>query len=175
MKYNTFLIQKEKIVTRRCDGISAAQIAIEENISERSVRRVYQQWKKNGTVETKPKSGMPPIFNDRKRRELGGVVRASRRAILKEISQVFNTKASVNTIRNELKKLGYVSPVAVKKPFLNEMQQKARYIFAKNHAHWTTDDWRKVIWTDESGKLSSQPRVWRKTLEKYNKECLQKW
>ena len=33
-----------------------------------------------------------------------------------------------------------------------------------------------MIWTDESnfenGKLSSQPRVWRKMLEKFNKECL---
>jgi DNA-binding CsgD family transcriptional regulator len=40
MTYLT-LSEKEKIVTRRCDGISTAQIAIEENISERSVRRVY--------------------------------------------------------------------------------------------------------------------------------------
>jgi hypothetical protein len=60
--------------------------------------------------------------------------------------------------------------VAVKKPFLNEKQQKPRYIFAKNHAHWTADDWKKVIWTDESSfkidKLSSQPKVWRNALEK---------
>ncbi|CEG76202.1 hypothetical protein RMATCC62417_11132 [Rhizopus microsporus] len=46
----------------------------------------------------------------------------------------------------------------------------------KKHEHWTVDDWRKVICTDELSfdidKLSLQPRVWRKTLEKYNKECL---
>ncbi|KAG1176127.1 hypothetical protein G6F70_004227 [Rhizopus microsporus] len=56
--------------------------------------------------------------------------------------------------------------MAIKKPFLNEKQQKARYIFAKNHAHWTADDWRKAIWTDELnfeiGKLLSHPRVWRR-------------
>jgi transposase len=170
------LSQQEKIVTRRCDGISAAQIAIEESISERTVRHVYQQWKKNGTVEIKPKSGRPPIFNDRKRRELGRVVRASSRATLKEISQLISAKASEDTIRNELRKFGYASPMAVKKPFLNENQQKARYIFAKTYAHWTVDDWRKVSWKDESsfeiGKLSSQPRVWRNALEKYKKECL---
>ena len=46
MTYLT-LSQKEKIVIRRCDGITAAQIAIEENISERTVRHVFQQWKEN--------------------------------------------------------------------------------------------------------------------------------
>ncbi|CEG67772.1 hypothetical protein RMATCC62417_04151 [Rhizopus microsporus] len=132
--------------------------------------------KKHGTVETKPKSRRPPLLNDRKRRELERVIRANRRATLKEISQLISTKACKDIICKELKKLGYASRVAVKKPFLNEKQQKARYIFARKHVHWRIDDWRKVIWTDESsfeiGKLSSQPRVWRKMLEKFNKECL---
>ncbi|KAG1178407.1 hypothetical protein G6F70_001538 [Rhizopus microsporus] len=106
------LSQKERIVIRRCDGISVAQIAIEENISERTRRSL--------------RSGRPPIFNDRKRRELGRVVRASRRATLKEISQLISTKACEDTIRNELKKLGYACRVAIKESFLNEKQQKAR-------------------------------------------------
>jgi hypothetical protein len=124
----------------------------------------------------KPKLGRPPLFNDRKRRELGRAVRANRRAPFNEIRHLISTRAFERTIRRELRKLGYASHVAVKKLFLNETQQKARYAFAKNHAHWTADDWRKVIWTDESsfeiGKLSSQPRVWRNTLEKYSKVCL---
>ncbi|CEG65459.1 hypothetical protein RMATCC62417_02247 [Rhizopus microsporus] len=117
------LSQKEKIVTRRCDGVSTAQIAIEENIPERTVRHVFQQWKKNGT-----------------KRELGRVVRANRRAPLNEIRQLISTKASEKTIHGELRKLDFTSRVAVKKPLLNAKQQKARYIFAKNHAHWAVDD-----------------------------------
>ncbi|KAG1175097.1 hypothetical protein G6F70_001187 [Rhizopus microsporus] len=130
MTYLT-LSQKEKIVIRRCDGITAAQIAIEENISERTVRRVYQQWRQNGTVEIKPKSGCPPLFNDRKSRDLGRVTRANRRAPLNEIRQLISTKACEDTIRKELKKLGYASCVTVKKPFLNEKQQKASMVLQK--------------------------------------------
>ena len=48
------LSQKEKIVTRRCDGISAAQITTDENITERYVLRVYQQWEKHGTIAINP-------------------------------------------------------------------------------------------------------------------------
>ncbi|CEI92535.1 hypothetical protein RMCBS344292_18422 [Rhizopus microsporus] len=115
MAYLT-LSQKEKIVTRRCDGISAAQIAIDKTF-QKEPYDMFQQLKKNGTVETKPKSGRPPIFNVRKRRELGRVVRANRRATLKEISQLISAKACEDTIHNKLKKLGYASRVAVKKPF----------------------------------------------------------
>ncbi|KAG1174177.1 hypothetical protein G6F70_000079 [Rhizopus microsporus] len=65
----------------------------------------------------------PPIFNNGKR-ELGRVVRASRRATFKEIEQLISTKACEDTIRKELKKFSYASRVVVKKPFLNEKQQK---------------------------------------------------
>ena len=91
--------QKEKVVTRR---VSVAQIAIEENIPERTVCHVFQQWKKNETVGTKPKYGRPPIFNYRKRRGLGRVVRANRRATLKEISQLISTKACEDTIHGNM-------------------------------------------------------------------------
>lgn len=37
--------------------------------------------------------GRPPIFNDRKRRELERVVRANRCATLREIRQIISTKA----------------------------------------------------------------------------------
>ncbi|KAG1232902.1 hypothetical protein G6F68_008773 [Rhizopus microsporus] len=67
----------------------------------------------------------PPIFNNGKR-ELGRVVRASRRATFKEIEQLISTKACEDTIRKELKKFSYASRVVVKKPFLNEKQQKVR-------------------------------------------------
>ncbi|CEI93337.1 hypothetical protein RMCBS344292_07576 [Rhizopus microsporus] len=80
----------------------------------------------------KPRSGRRPILNDRKRRELRRVICANRRATLSEISQLISTKACEDTIRNELKKLGYASHVAAKKRFLNEKQQKARYAFARN-------------------------------------------
>ena len=86
---------------------------------------------KTWNVETKSKSGRPPSFNDRKRRELVRVVRANLRATFKEIEQLISTKACEDTIRKELKKLGYASCVTVKKPFLNEKQQKASMVLQK--------------------------------------------
>ncbi|XP_075163221.1 uncharacterized protein LOC142235852 [Haematobia irritans] len=36
------------------------------------------------------------------------------------------------------------------KPALSEKNQKARMKFAREHNNWTTDDWKGVIWSDES-------------------------
>jgi len=47
-------------------------------------------------------------------------------------------------------------------------------LFAKEHLGWTIDQWKQVIWTDESsfesGK-SGQLRVWRTADEEFNQEC----
>ena len=64
--------------------------------------------KKNGTVETRPKSGRLPIFNYRKRRELGRVVRERPHASPNKIRNLISTKASESTVRSELKKLDRV-------------------------------------------------------------------
>jgi hypothetical protein len=51
----------------------------------------------------------------------------------------------------------------------------ARLPFAKRYKDWTADDWRKVVWTDESpfevGKNYRKVRVWRTTEEKYHNSC----
>ena len=38
----------------------------------------------------------------------------------------------------------------VKKPYLSEKHKKARLEFAKRHKDWTIEDWKKVIWSDET-------------------------
>lgn len=36
------------------------------------------------------------------------------------------------------------------KPFLTRQIVKERIHFAKKHEDWTVEDWRKVLWSDES-------------------------
>jgi hypothetical protein len=59
-------------------------------------------------------------------------------------------KASKTTLRNKIHKLGFHSCIAWHKPFLNEKQINNRPEFARVHQDWTVEDWKKVIWTDES-------------------------
>jgi transposase len=49
-----------------------------------------------------------------------------------------------------LKSMGFEAKIKKKKPLLSKRHQTARYNWAKAHQHWTMDDWKKVIWSDET-------------------------
>jgi hypothetical protein len=68
------------------------------------------------------------------------------------------------------------SRIAAKKPFINDVNQARRLAFALEHRNLTADDWKNVLWTDESsfeiGKNSRQVRVWRNPSERFHSSCL---
>lgn len=58
---------------------------------------------------------------------------------------------SVRTIQHRLQiDLGLPSRIAAKKPLLTEHMKKQRLAFARMYAHWTAEQWRTVMFSDES-------------------------
>lgn len=59
-----------------------------------------------------------------------------------------------------------------KKPGLTPAMMKKRYEFCLKYEHWTIEDWKKVIWTDETsvclGIRRGKIRVWRTPDEQYD-------
>ena len=56
-----------------------------------------------------------------------------------------------------------MKPVVMqKKPFLKPCHHKECLDFAITHQHWTVDDWKKVVWSDETkvNRLGSDGRKW---------------
>ena len=53
--------------------------------------------------------------------------------------------------------------------------QKARYVFVQTVKDWTLEDWKQVIWTDETsiilGHRRGGVRVWRTAEEQYEQTC----
>ena len=49
-----------------------------------------------------------------------------------------------------------------KKPFLSKKHKNERLKFAKEHKDWTMDDWKRVIWSDETkiNRFGSDGRLW---------------
>jgi len=52
--------------------------------------------------------------------------------------------------------------VKKKKPLLSQKHRKERMEFALAHQHWTVDDWKRVVWSDETkiNRLGSDGRKW---------------
>ena len=90
-------------------------------------------------------------------------MKRNRRAPLAEIGNTLPNPVCLQTLRKEVHDLGLNSCIAVKKPFLSDNHKAERLAFAKEHSHWTLEDWSKVIWTNEAsfeiGKLSCQVHV----------------
>ncbi|KAG7160129.1 Gastrula zinc finger protein XlCGF57.1-like 4 [Homarus americanus] len=58
---------------------------------------------------------------------------------------------AIRTIQHRLQKdLGLPTRLTPKKPLLTEAMKKKRLNFCKKYEHWTSDDWKKVTFSDES-------------------------
>ena len=112
----------------------------------------------------------------RNKRTLGRILSQNRRLPLAAIREQMHVKVSPTTLRKAMKSIGFCNRVAAKKPFLSKKHKADRLAFANEHKHWTTSNWRNVIWTDETsfeiGKRSRQVKVWRKSHERFFLDCL---
>jgi hypothetical protein len=70
-----------------------------------------------------------------------------------------------------MKKNRMHSVKTTKKPGLTPAMMQARFEFALRYEHWTIEDWKKIIWTDETsvllGARRGKVRVWRTAKEKF--------
>ena len=84
--------------------------------------------------------------------------------VTKSLENVVSTSISSRTIRRELKRAGLKPIVKKKRPFLSSTHRRKRLEFAERHQHWTVDDWKRVVWSDETkiNRLGSDGRkyVW---------------
>ena len=165
--------EKGLIVGMHKAGTRSLNIAKQLSMPPTTIYTILQNFKRRGTVVSPKPPGRPRKFTERNLRHLERVLHVDRHVPLMEITNQMADVANVSccNVRNAMNSLGYRNCVPAKKPFLIEKQKAGRLAFAKKHRHWTQEDWKKVIWTDEScfevGKNSRQIRVWQKPLERY--------
>lgn len=56
---------------------------------------------------------------------------------------------SVDTVRNRLKEQGMKCRIPARKPFLTPYHRQRRYMFAESHKHWSPEEWKKIVFSDE--------------------------
>lgn len=90
----------------------------------------------------------------------------------KTLSTITNQPLSTHTIRRCLKKAGMKAVVKKNAPDLTKKHRTARMDFALAHQDWTIEDWKQVVWSDETkiNRLGSDGRnwVWKKSGEGLN-------
>ena len=74
--------------------------------------------------------------------------------VTKTLQDVKNHTISSQIICCHLKKAGMKAVAKKKCPHLKSAHKKARLDFGKSYQHWTVEDWKQVIWSDET-KINS--------------------
>ena len=105
--------------------------------------------------------------------------KSNQRKTTVELRAMFNSESksiSTRTMWRELKGLGLNSCVALRKPLISEANRKKRLQFAREHKDWTLEQWKKVMWSDESRftlfQSDGRIRVRREADEVMHPSCL---
>ena len=142
---------ENKIIQHLNDGQSYRKTAQVVGISLATVQRVANRVFPGRVVE---KKGRPPKLTARdklycvRKITLGG--RETAVEVAKDLEHELGLPVDANTVRRILKEKGLGPIVKPKKPHLSPKNVKARLVWAEAHKNWTLDDWRWVVWTEES-------------------------
>jgi transposase len=82
----------------------------------------------------------------------------------------------VEAVKYALKSRGYKRYVALRKPPLCEANRIARLAWANSHVDWTLDQWRKILWSDETWVIAGNHRktyITRKADEALETSCVE--
>ena len=117
-----------------------------------------------------PRSGRPPkVTKQIERQIVKAITKTKTSRSLTGLEIGLQVGLSERTIHRVLKRLGYRKVKPTVKPGLTEEMRKARLKFAIEHKDWTLEDWKNIIWSDETSVILGQRRgghkVWRQVYE----------
>jgi len=86
----------------------------------------------------------------------------SAKEVQKMLSNNLGVDVHPNTVRNTFKDAGLKTIKRPSKPKLSIKNIRARLEFAKQYKYWTIEDWKNVIWSDETkiNRFESDGQIW---------------
>ena len=149
--------EKTRGLTMLKEGASIARVALDLHVSKQTIfnlKRAAAGLPDNTTPPRKVGTGAKKKTSERTNAVLRREVMLSpsiTAAALKKKHPLLLQNVSIRTIQHRLQKdLNLPSRRAAKKPLLTGAMMKKRLQFCKTYAHWTSTDWRKVMFSDES-------------------------
>jgi len=176
------ILTKNIILTLRNEGLTQQKIARKVNCSQGTVSKILQDYYRNNKFKyTREKCGAKRITTKRQERCLKRITEKHRFRSVNFINRKWRESGvdtSVSTTRRRILEIGFRSRVPKKKPFLSARQKRARLLWCRKRLLWGTQDWGKVLFSDESVFcVSVGPqghRVWRFSREAFQQQCLKR-
>jgi len=135
--------------------LSQREIARRIGVSDKCVRTTIKNYRARGSVAEAPRIGRPNALSYYDKKWIFRQARIDPKLSNRALTEMFNSKAvcapvSTETVRKALLEKGLKSYTATRKPLLSVLDRIKRRKWCKARLHWTIDEWRKVIFSDES-------------------------
>ncbi len=157
----------------------------ERSFSEKNCKEfeviIIQRFRESGTISVRKGQGRKTILDARDLQAFRWHCITYRNATVMEITtwaqEYFQKTLSVNPIHQSIRRCRLKLYRSKKKPYLNMIQERRRFLWAKAHLKWTVAKWKTVLWSDESkcvlfGKLGRH--IIRTKEDKDNPSCYQR-
>lgn len=174
-KHLTVEVKHQIVALHQC-GLSGRAIAKQVNMSATSIHNFIRRFDTTHSYEITPGRG-------RKRKTSPTddhyIVEKVKRDRFITSSQILAGSAlpdiSTRTVRRRITESGeFNSYWAARKPFISEMNRQKRLEWCQARKDWSLDEWRTVMWTDESPfvlRYHGSRRVWRLHNERFSCRC----
>ena len=145
------LTQQKSILSMLESGHSGEDIAKKTGISHATMSILHS---KKCSALPKAVGGLPSKLSPTNIHHAQHLISTGRAEtavqVTKALTNIINHPLSANTVHQHLKKAGMKAVVKSKFPVLTAKHCKACLDFAYAHKDWTIEDWKKVIWSDET-------------------------
>lgn len=157
------------------EGYSMRHVARVLGRSHSTLSRMVRRFNETGSHLRRPGQGRKRCTTPIDERFLRQSALRNRRTtstiLQNELVAARNVHVSSRTIRRRLNEAGLTSRKPAKKPLLTREHKIQRLRFARNHQNWTINDWKTVLFSDETRISLKSPdgreRVWRRSGERF--------
>ena len=172
----------EKIAAQSLDkaGFSHSKIGKSLGVHQSTISRFFKRLKATGDAGRKKGSGRPRLSTARQDKTLERLSLKDRfesaASLRKKWKKQSHVNVSLRTTNRRLLKMGLPARKPRKKPLKTETIEEKRLRFARRYEHWSAEDWKQVIWSDESWfqmfENGRRQFVRRRPGEALNRDCV---
>lgn len=169
--------QKKRVFRLKNTGKTCREIADIMECSFQTVSRILRRINMENSFAIRTGSGRPRCSTVREDRQLLREYKKSKSSTSVDLQKRWNVEACVNTVRNRLREHNLQCYSRRKKPRLTAANIKQRLAFCRKYKNWTVEDWKRVVFSDETNievSLSECRKVWRKKGESLQEFAIQR-
>lgn len=140
--------KRASIVALHKQGLSVRKIEWLGYGKRSAINNIIKRFQTEGTTSPRKRSGRPRLSSIRSDRSLVRLSLLNKFKGSQELATDWfastGVSSSASTVRSRLVSAGLKSYRPARKPLLTNFQRLRRLRFARNHATWSLQDWRKV-------------------------------